>query len=169
MTHEAPLPLLCRRLWPGFTGQLTVNWWFSSPNHLIVSVALRLPRMSLRCWDVLQKPICYHLLFLPVGQHSSRHHVFAICVLGSGKQESPLQTDPWWDDGQHREGHDQSGDVQAEGAAGPGAGEAETGSRFLALQLALRALHLHKLQGSPQTLALRWLCRPQEASLQVMA
>lgn len=60
-----------------------------------------------------------------------------------------MQTDVWWDDRQPREGHDQNGDVQAEGAAGPGAGEAETGSCVLALHLALWALHLHKLQGSP--------------------
>lgn len=40
--------------------------------------------------------------------------------------------------------------MQAEGAAGPGIGAAQKGSGILALQLALRALHLHKLQGSPK-------------------
>lgn len=46
MTHETLLLLLCRQLWPGFTEQLTVNWRFSSPNHLVVS---DFPGLSLQC------------------------------------------------------------------------------------------------------------------------
>lgn len=62
-----------------------------------------------------------------------------------------MQTDSRGNDRQPCKGHNHN--MQAEGAAGPGAAAAETGSGVLALQLALRALHLHELQGSPQIIS----------------
>lgn len=76
MTHETLLVLLCTQLWPGFTEQLTVNWWFSSPDHLIVSVTSRLWNLvSAVCVEMLYKsPVV--LFPLPVQHSNSSHHIF---------------------------------------------------------------------------------------------
>lgn len=58
MTHERLLLLLCRQLWPGFTEQLTVNWRFSSPNHLVMSAAVGLARIE-------SAVLCGHVFFFP--------------------------------------------------------------------------------------------------------
>lgn len=62
MTHETLLLLLCRPLWPGFAEQLTVNWPFSSTNHLIVSAASRIiphDQPALPCAEMLLSQTFY--------------------------------------------------------------------------------------------------------------
>lgn len=59
----------------------------------------------------------------------------------------PRQTNSRGNDEQLFKGHKWKCGVQAEGAAGAGVGQAETGSSVLARRLALGPLHLHQLQG----------------------
>lgn len=93
MTHETPLLLLCRQLWPCFTEQLTVNWRFSSPNHLIVSVALRIsPRFSLQCCVqrcCFFKQTLYHRPPVTVLHSGSSSLCVFTCVFRKG-QNGPL-------------------------------------------------------------------------------
>lgn len=154
MTHETLLLLLCRQLWPCFTEQLTVNWRFSSPNHLIVSVALRIsPRFSCSavCRDVVFLSKRF-IIGLPWRCYTVAHphYVCSLVCLGRGKTDPCCQKDSWWNnDGKPCRGHKHFGGMQPEGAAGPRSGAAQAGGGVLAVQLALQALHLHKLQGSP--------------------
>lgn len=154
MTHETLLRLLCRQLWPGFTEQLTVNWPFSSANHLILSSASRIsPTPSLQC---RVRRCCFNKRFIDGlpwrWRNAAAHPYYACCLvcLGWNKTESCCQKDSRWNnDGRSCRGHERFGGVQPEGTAGPGCGAAQAGGGVLAVQLALQALHLHELQGSP--------------------
>lgn len=154
MTHETLLLLLCRQLWLGFTEQLTVNWPFSSANHLIVSAASRIsPTHSLQC---CVRRRCFNKRFIVCLPrrwcNTAAHPHYACChvCLGWNKTGPCCQKDSWWnDDGRLCRGHEHFGGVHPEGTAGPRSGADQAGGGILAVQLALQALHLHKLQGSP--------------------
>jgi len=137
----------------GFGRASQGSWLWTGDFHRPITSSCQSPRdfsgMSPQCSEprCLTKPRWFHSLLLPV-----THPVLcSLYLLGSGKREFPLQTDPRGNVRQSRKRRVRNLRLQAEGAASQGAGGEETGSGVLALRLAGRALHLRELQGRPHT------------------
>lgn len=135
MTHEGLPLLLCRRLWPSFTGQLYCKLviFIAQSSHCVSRLGTSLDESAVLCAEMFYKSqVLSSAQPANITQLLISSTVF--CVLGSGKQKFALQADP---QGNDWKGYDQNCGVQADGVAGPGVGEAEKGSSILALQLAL--------------------------------